>query len=356
MYLEHMTERALRKGQIFNMDPLISMIVPVFNAEKYIENFINLCSNQEYSNLEIVFIDDGSTDNTLQFIKKACDDFNNIRVYSQKNKGPSSARNYGLKCAIGEFVIFADVDDYIYPDYVSHLYYVIDKENADIAFCNYKKVVNISNEITKSRKLLEDQIISFDKIKAIKDFNYRRHLTGYSCLKLIKKEILDGIFFPEEIVYGEDFVFTYELLKKTDKIAYSNRICYLYWQNINSSTHIKRDNTQKYQDAWKAHMNYLEDIERRFPEILDGAIAKCYLLAINDVTRVYDIARDRMFTKELYSFIRHNAKRVMKDKESKNIVKLLGLSGMVSAKVTCNICKFIFWFMEKSNLTFSRTV
>lgn len=337
-------------------NPLISLIVPIYNGEKHIDAFMDQYLEQKYSNLELVIVNDGSIDNTLMILEKYINKIPQIKVYSQENKGPSVARNNGIKHASGEYVIFADVDDYIYPDYVSGLYGLLKKTSADVAFCNYKKVVKIDRETVLQNDNLSDGVIEFNHIQAINDFNYRRHLTGYSYLKLIKKSIFNDIKFPEDIVYGEDFVFTYNLLKKVEKVVYSENIGYLYFQNMESATHIKRDNTKRYQDAWKVHMTYLDDVKVKYPGLVKGAIAKCYLLAINNTTRIFDKKRDVIFLRELYSFIKKYSKVVFTDFESKKMVRFLGLLGMISPKGVCIMCKYIFCFMEKNSITFKRTV
>ena len=339
-----------------NEYPRISVIVPVYNGEKYIDNFMSQYLEQKYSNLELVIVNDGSVDNTLEILRKYINKVSNIKVHSQKNQGPSVARNKGIRLSTGEYVIFADIDDYLYPDYVSRLYELIVETDADVAFGNYKKVSKINNKAITQNNILNSNILEFDNKEALNDFNYRRHLTGYSYLKLIKKSILNEINFPEDIVYGEDFVFTYNLLKKVRKVVYSEKICYLYFQNIESATHIKRDNTKKYQDAWRAHMNYLDDVKEKYPNLSKGAIAKCYLLAINNTTRIFDKKRDIDFLNELYLFVKENAKVVYMDYESKKIVRILGLLGMVSPKCVCVICKCMFDLMERTHITLRRTI
>lgn len=338
------------------MIPLVSLIVPVYNGEKYIDFFIQCFEKQNYKNLELLIINDGSSDDTYQIVTRYANADPRIKIYSQENRGPSAARNLGIKKADGEYIIFADIDDYIYPTYVSYLYDILKRNNADVAFCNYRKVTRIDNEVIAINTQKEEGTEQYNREQAIEDFSYRRHLTGYSYLKIIKKEIIKNILFQENIVYGEDFIFTYELLKQCNKVAYGGKIQYLYLQNVASATHQKRDNTKKYQDAWKMHVQYLEDIRVNFPESEWGAISKCYLLAINDVTRVYDNKRDKEFLNELYGFIKENAKNVYKNKNAKKISRLLGLMGMISVKLTCRLCKVLFGVMDKLKITFKRTM
>ncbi|WP_051211875.1 glycosyltransferase family 2 protein [Butyrivibrio fibrisolvens] len=336
------------------MTDLISLIVPVYNGYNYIPSFISYYHAQTYKNTELIFIDDGSNDNSLSLMRKYAKEDNRIKVLHQKNRGPSSARNNGIDNSAGKYICFADVDDYIFPDYITYLHQLLTRTNADISFCNYQKVARINNRIIS--KKTDNTVCEYDREKAINAFCYRKDLTGYSFLKLISRECLQDIRFPENIVYGEDFIFTYNILSKINRAAYGNQIQYLYWQNRESATHVRRDNTQKYIDAWKAHMAILLNIRTNYPSSLKGMIGKCYLLAINNVTRIYDSKRDAAFIEDLITFIRTNAKTVFTDSKASYYSRILGFLGLISPKLTCNLCEFIFLLMEKGNLTFSKTM
>ena len=119
---------------------LISIVVPVYNVEKYIEKCVNSITNQVYNNLEIILVNDGSTDNS----GKLCDSLSKlddrIKVYHKENGGLSDARNYGVERANGKYIGFVDSDDFIDSDMYKTLYDVIKRENADVAECNMKIV------------------------------------------------------------------------------------------------------------------------------------------------------------------------------------------------------------------------
>ena len=118
----------------------VSIIVPCYNVEKYIERCLNSLINQEYSNIEILCIDDGSKDNTKKIIKNFLEKDSRIKYFYKENGGLSSARNYGLKYIDGYYCCFIDSDDYVDSTYVSKLVNSIEKNNADIAVCEFDRV------------------------------------------------------------------------------------------------------------------------------------------------------------------------------------------------------------------------
>ena len=173
---------------------LISVIVPVYNVEKYLDECVNSILDQTYSNIEILLIDDGSTDNSPNI----CDFYekqdNRVRVIHQQNGGLSLARNIGIEKSQGDFIVFVDSDDYISTDMLEVMINEMKKniESTSILMCNFVKVDSYGNVIKKNNYNLEKEII--DKVSAIdrlivsKDINY---IVAWG--KLYKKEVFDEI-------------------------------------------------------------------------------------------------------------------------------------------------------------------
>ena len=129
--------------------PLISVIVPVYNVEKYLDNCVMSILDQDYQNIEIILINDGSTDNSLAICHSYVGKDKRVKLFSQKNQGLSAARNLGIQKANGEFVMFVDSDDYVEPSYCSAALSCQQKYDADIVFFDYKRITN-ENEIIHS--------------------------------------------------------------------------------------------------------------------------------------------------------------------------------------------------------------
>lgn len=194
--------------------PLVTLIIPIFNGAEFIPQLIGMIKEQTYEKLDIIVIDDGSTDETLRLCREYCKDDLRFRIFTKKNGGVSSARNLGLLNSKGEYVGFVDADDYIYPEYIEKLIYFVQKYDADWAQCSFIKVpVNYNLEKYQNSRIVDyknsKKYIVFDKENAITDFAYRRHLTGFPYLKLIRSSLAKQISFNTSLKYGEDYIYIY---------------------------------------------------------------------------------------------------------------------------------------------------
>lgn len=209
---------------------LISIIIPVYNIEKYVERCIMSLCNQTYSNLEIIIIDDGSADNSLSICKNIRD--SRIKIYSQINKGVSSARNFGLKVANGEYIIFVDGDDYLEKNMIEELHKNIIKYKVDISICNYKSIFNKEERLNTSNSME----IVLNKNDFVENLLEKNTFRGYLWNKLIKREVIKNVKFDENIHIMEDLIFLLEISSNIKKVYYdSNLYLYNYVQRENSS-------------------------------------------------------------------------------------------------------------------------
>ena len=213
---------------------LISVIVPVYNVDKYLDKCIKSIINQTYKNLEIILVDDGSSDKC----PKMCDDWakkdNRIKVIHKKNGGVSSARNIGIKESKGEYITFVDSDDWLEKDFIIKLYEVIIKNDSDIALSAYKRVVGTNIE---KINVCDNTYSINSKEYLIKALNPQ---TGYGfChMKLISKNCLKNIFFNEQLKVTEDALFNIMLSKKINKVTFLGEALYNY--RINTSSVVKK--------------------------------------------------------------------------------------------------------------------
>lgn len=219
----------------------ISIIVPVYNEELYIRQCIESLINQTYKNLEIIIINDGSVDQSLNICDKLSQKDNRIRLFSQGNSGVSTARNHGLDVATGEFIFFLDGDDAIHPFLIEKLFWLTKKYNTYLSMCNCRKVDNCQmekfiNEVPKNKNRY--QCLIGDKAESEEWFHikYPNALTGIGG-KMIRRKFIGDLRFDETLNYGEDTLFMYRLICKQPRIAYSNLKWYYYRQHIKSVTH-----------------------------------------------------------------------------------------------------------------------
>lgn len=212
--------------------PLISVIIPVYNVAKVLERCVNSVCKQVYPNLEIILIDDGSTDLSGKF----CDVFakrdRRVKVIHQDNQGLSAARNAGIKIAKGKWLTFVDSDDTIRPEMIDLLHKMCYTHKVKMSICGFYEVKN-EGEGSLSRKPAEEKVLT--TAECLKAMLCEEGFTMSAWGKLYARELFDLVKFPERRLY-EDVGTTYKLVLQCDKIAVSSAREYNYYQNDNSIT------------------------------------------------------------------------------------------------------------------------
>lgn len=240
----------------------VSVIIPMYNASKYIEKTIKSVICQDFNDFEIVIVDDGSDDDSLNMVKNFL--FNESIPYiieSQKNSGVSSARNRGIKLSNGEYIIFMDDDDYISPKHISNLYNKIIDEKTDLSFTYLAKTDENGNILTSmdSYNSIRDKDIltSKDLIK----LEMLMEIPFYFVQIMYKKEIIEQyhIEFDESKIYGEDTEFALKVLTHAKKIGISKEFSYFYNQRGGSATSETYLNRFSYVDTLEDFSKYYSD-------------------------------------------------------------------------------------------------
>lgn len=211
---------------------MISIIVALYNQELYIESCIKSILSQSYNNIEIIVVNDGSTDHSLQKIKELAKYDQRIKIINRENGGVSAARNTGIECASGNFIMFVDADDELEENAIEKLYYSIRKYNSDISVGGVSIVYNTHNELKDSDnwyyKIRYNGVLDItDEI--IDDI----HCSAWG--KIFKKEIIknNNIKFPEGLYY-EDAYFHWAYLTSSNKISFIKDHTYKYYRRNNS--------------------------------------------------------------------------------------------------------------------------
>lgn len=215
------------------MEETISIIIPVYNIQEYVGRCIESIQKQTYGNLEILLIDDGSSDHSLEICRKYAEADDRIHVYSQENKGPSAARNLGLDQAQGDYIGFVDGDDWIHADMFEILHRNLVKEDADISVIGYSMMWEDGREQKMSN---EEEYCVWDHNEAICEWMTQRHFKGFMCDKLFKKRLFDAVRFPEGQHYMEDVAVGLPLFGQAKRVVYSGKIGYYYVQRQGSAT------------------------------------------------------------------------------------------------------------------------
>jgi len=226
------------------LDVKISVIVPVYNTSQYLKKCLESLLNQTLKEIEIICVDDGSTDNSIDILNEYCKKDNRIKIFTQQNKGPSAARNVGIEAAKGEYIGFIDSDDWIDVDFYEKLYNSITSTNSDIAIATILRTY----EKTKKIRVKYDKEETYFKLEdKIKVCNIPK--CCYVWNKLYKKELIKNIKFQEGMYY-EDVLWTLPVIKKSQKLTTVPDITYYYRANKNSIVK-KVQSAKKQQDSYR---------------------------------------------------------------------------------------------------------
>lgn len=304
------------------MNKLVSVIVPVYNTSCYLERCLNSIIHQTYSNLEIIIVNDGSTDNSLEICRSYEIKDNRVHVYSKRNGGVSSARNFGIEKSAGEYLMFVDSDDYIELDMIETLSEIM-VDDVKMTMCSFKISLNNDNNI---RELIEEKKFQIynsrdSYLKVLQD-------NWAPWCKLINKELIADIRYDENVAIAEDLLFNTRLVCENEpyKIAYTNISLYNYVLPTESAMR------QKYNSKFliglkteeKVYQMFIEmGIEKGVDKILSNGVYVFY-------SRFSKLSKDE---KKIYSedynesrYIIRNHKRILlrrKGKKFTDYIKMI---------------------------------
>ena len=243
---------------------LVSIIVPIYNAQKFLKKCINSLLNQTYKNIEIILVNDGSTDDSLEICEYYAKKDKRIKVMDKVNGGVSSARNIGIEASTGTYICFIDSDDYINKNFVKEAVKIFEKNSVDLVKFNYVKkgkVIKIKNKM-----LLPINEIIPTKGNIIKKYIFLTDNLCTSCANMYKTSVVKSLKFNSDFRIGEDFLFVSQYLNNTESLYVLNKPYYYYKVNANSATHsfdIKK-NIEKTQEAILANREIEKIIFNKF--------------------------------------------------------------------------------------------
>lgn len=220
--------------------PKISVIVPVYNSGKYLTECVNSILAQTYTNIEILLINDGSTDGSDLICDKLGESYENVKILHKSNGGASSARNKGLDIATGEYIMFVDSDDTINEDMLMDLYHVFCADECDI----------VASLLRPNKEFVDKAgIVEYDSSDALEAL-FTRRIDCSQCTKLYKADLLTSVRFPEGVA-NEDVVFLSEVYSKIKQLNYVKKNYYYYRRNEVSVSHNVSNCVDMYENIQK---------------------------------------------------------------------------------------------------------
>lgn len=313
----------------------VSVIVPVYNVEKYLRKCVESIKNQTYQNLEIILVDDGSTDCS----GKICDDLSQtddrIVVIHKENGGLSDARNVGMDASSGDYIGFVDSDDYIDKDFYEILVANLEKCNADVSCCRYS---NVWEDGTKEAIGNDGETHIYEGSEALKEYIYGKTMDPFSVNKLYRAELLGNSKFLDHRIrfikgiLSEDNPFCVELFKQTNKVVLIGKSKYNYLQAregaiTNSKISQKRIDAVHYWDKVR------QDCHEHFPELEKYALRRQVLFYIGLYNKIYKDKEHQSEAKYIKSFVKEHRKEIREsticEKTIKLSVELISISPML---------------------------
>ena len=316
------------------MNPKISVIVPIYNAELYLEECIHSVLNQTLRDIELLLIDDGSTDGSFRICEEYSKKDNRVQVFRNKNVGQGLERNFGVRKSAGEYIAFLDSDDQYKEDALERLYQKAMETNADMVSGGYADVCN--HEIIKEHLLGNRILDSTEKIKKVmSDLISYEKKEGYDgCIavwdSIFKKQLLidNNIqFLSERDIYSEDLLYKLMVMSCSRKITFCNDITYLYRVNDTSFTN------RISESVLNRITNLYDEIILRFEEFLQEFNLK-----------------ERLVNRTFFT-LRFNIKKVSKSRDVKKFYKMIfenkKLMGIVVTYKPNNLKNFVIYYLIK---------
>ena len=242
------------------MEKMISVIVTAYNIEEYLSRCMDSLIRQTYKSLEIILVDDGSTDGTAAICDEFQEKYENVRVIHQENQGPSAARNAGVRIAQGEFIGYVDGDDWTEPDMYEKMLEACLTTGAQIAICTYRQIGEGTEEIQPTGNIIE--LTKEEALEWYISGHPQYHIYHSVWSKLFDRKVIEDIAFLEGRK-SEDIMYTTWALARADKCVFLDTPYYNYVMDRNSSIMNSRLHERRFQDEipfWKEQIGYLEGI------------------------------------------------------------------------------------------------
>ena len=311
----------------------VSVIIPVYNIEKYISRCIESVLNQTYTDLEIVIVDDGATDAS----GKICDNYalkdKRCTVIHKENGGLSSAKNVGLANSSGEFITVVDGDDWVEPWFIRRLVELCESNNSQISIIGMQRVYEKNERNHNTTNTYYPYVEIYDWEEAIEESLYQRRYTCCTPGKLYRRTVFDGISFPEKRL-SEDLATCHLLMANAKRISFSSEIGYYYLQRENSIMHVF---DKRRLDAVEWAREIQQFCEQKCPEIVPASKCRRFNVAFNLLLETSQ--DDTEISNLLWSEVKETRINVLKDRKVRNKEKIAALLSYLGKNFCCIVSR-----------------
>lgn len=315
------------------MKPLISVIVPVYNVEKYLHTCVESILSQTYENIEVILIDDGARDSSPAICDSFAEKDARVRVIHKENGGVAKARNTGIEEATGEFYCFIDADDHVHPEYISCMYSLREKTDADISMCSYiYKWPDGTTKLTRNTGYSEEHTFCDSGKEALGKMLYGK-IYAPSCYgKLFAKHI--KAHFPKYSI-GEDMLACTKYLAEAENVAMVNKPFYFYMQHDESVMHTV--NPDKIFDLVVTGDEMIKIVAEKCPESLRAA--KYYIIEKNMIAlmKLYGMEGQEDKIKHIGNNIKKYRMSVITDKNAELRTKIACILSFAGIDALCRL-------------------
>ena len=317
------------KKQDMEKQPLISVIIPVYNAEDTLDVCIQSVEMQEFDQYEIILVDDGSTDQSGIICDTRAEENKNIRVFHTENRGAAAARNYGIRQAKGEAVALIDSDDTVSEKYLAYLWELMQEYESEIAVCSYDKVYEGNKVIEVD--VGEDEVrFCISGEDAVECLLYQKYFLSVPWGMISKRELWDKVQFPED-TKAEDMGTIYKLFAAADKVAYGSESEYQYFQRKSNTMFSTCD--ERNRDYYQHCREMITYVKKYLPSCRKAAVSRFFSACFQILSETPMDAEHEETVRRIYRDIRKMQNTVLLDSGAKLRNRMAAALSLVSIRM-----------------------
>ena len=319
---------------------MVSVIIPVYNTEKYLKRCIDSVIDQDYTDWELILVDDGSTDQSGAVCDAYSEKYFNIHVLHNSNQGPAASRMAGLESSSGELVMFADSDDWLCGNALSVMLSYME-DDVDLVTCIFTDIHDDGRQ--HAQRMFEEEYIDCNTARdSVMHMHRTRYLTGSPCTKLFRRELFREIDFHREVTIGEDYSMIVQIVRKARKVRMLKQS--LYWRYVRKGSISHGGYTERHKAAFDNYMQLRLELIHDFPDLEKDIIAfhTEYEMAV-----ITAMCRNNVYDREtLQKLIRDLRKNMFNTLTNRQIPRYMKMSAVLIA-YACPIFIFLFRILFK---------